>query len=87
MLKLNHLVIGVLLGSVAPLVSILLSESRLVETLSRSKPLAIYLFAGVINLLLTRYLYRNGKERIGMGVVMATFFTLLLLLYGKGLRI
>lgn len=44
------------------------------------KPMAIYTIAVLVNLVLLRFAYRGGKDQIGKGIVMMTFFAMILYL-------
>ncbi len=42
--------------------------------------MAIYTIAVLVNLVLLRFAYRDGKDQIGKGIVMMTFFAMILYL-------
>lgn len=86
-LRYNHILFGCFLGSIAPLIAFLFTEYHLVEVLTQEKPLAAYLMAAVVNLLLLRYLFKNGNDKTGKGVLLVTFACMLLLLYLKGFKV
>lgn len=83
MFKRNNLFFGVLLGVIAPLIAYLLSEHSPLGNHFADKPLTLYAVAGVVNLLILRYFYKQELTRTGGGIVALTFFGLVLLLLFK----
>lgn len=83
MFKRNNLFFGVLLGVIAPLIAYLLSEHSQLGNRFADKPLTLYAIAGVVNLLILRYFYKQELTRTGGGMVALTFFGLVLLLLFK----
>lgn len=84
MLKKNNLLLGVLLGAVAPLIALLFTEFTSLGQRFADKPLTLYAIGGAVNLLLVRYYYKQQTSRTGGGVMGITFVGLILLLYLKG---
>ena len=44
------------------------------------KPMALYTLAGLVNLVLLRFVYRAGNDHTGKGIVVSTFLAMLLYL-------
>lgn len=77
----NNFVLGAVLGVVFPLLAYLATTFTTIQTsLFAHKPIALYIFAAVINLVAVRFLYRNGKEATANGVVLATFLAMMILI-------
>lgn len=87
LLRYNHWLFGCFLGIVAPSIAFLFMEYHLVEALTHRKPLTVYLLAATVNLILLRYLYKNGNDKTGKGLMLVTFVAMLLLLYLKGFKV
>lgn len=84
----NSLLLGVLIGALAPAVSYLLTVFTSVQTsFFAEKPIALYVIAATINLVILRFSYRSGKDLLGKGVILITFVAMLLLIFGNGLKI
>lgn len=82
MMKGNNFVLGVAIGLLFPMVSYLLTTyTELQQVVAPGKPAAIYLVAGLGNLLLLRYFYRNDGERTAKGIMLTTFIGILALVY------
>ncbi len=74
----DHFFLGVLIGTVAPMLAFLFSEYSSLSGRLNAKPLMLYLIAVGINLLILRVLFRQEKERSGRGLVFITFFLALI---------
>lgn len=84
----NNFWSGVLIGSIAPLVSFLLTNYTKLQTyFFFEKPIAIYVIAAVINLLIMRFAYRGGKDNLAKGMLLITFIAMLVLVYTTGLKV
>ena len=44
-------------------------------------PLSLYVVAATINLLLARFFFRKGSDRVAYGIVLITFVALLFLIF------
>jgi len=84
MFKKNNLFVGILLGAIAPLIAYLFTEYTALGVRFTNKPLLLYAVAGVVNLLLVRYFYKQQATKTGGSIVGITFIGLLLLLFLKG---
>ena len=87
MFRKNSFLIGAALGAVMPLLAYILTHFTAWEWFFGNKPLSLYVIAGLINLLLLRYYYRNNMENNARGVMLVTFIGVLLLIFGKGITI
>ncbi|MCY4778701.1 hypothetical protein ORI89_03490 [Sphingobacterium sp. UT-1RO-CII-1] len=78
----NDLFIGAILGFFFPLISYLLQE-KLGLIFLDEKPFALYWIAIAINLVFLRVTYKKSVNRpiLGNGVLLATFLSMLMLLY------
>jgi len=74
----NNIVIGVLLGSILPLLAWLLSEVFFKGVLIENKPGVPYLIAVGINLILLKFTYKANADKAGIGLFIVTFIVLLL---------
>lgn len=79
----NHLLNGVGIGAIAPLIAFLAGRFSEMPALLAANPLRVYAIAALFNLLLVRYFYRDGQDRSGQGVVLITFLGLLVLIVTK----
>lgn len=70
---------GCLVGVIAPAIAYLLRTFSSVGTTMH--PLSLYVLAAAINLLLLRFLYRGGLDRIAQGVLLVTFLAVLFLIF------
>jgi len=78
--KRNSLAWGVIIGLLAPAIAHLLTLFTSWAIVLGNKSLSLYVLAGLINLLLVRYFYRNGLEDSARGVILITFVSALLLI-------
>lgn len=79
---------GGLIGLVFPLISYILTNYTELQTIFfKEKPIALYVIAATINLLLLRFTYKAGKQNLAKGILLSTFLAMLILLYGSGLKI
>jgi len=77
----NNLWIGFAAGVVFPALAYLLVRFTAIGLyFLPEKPMAIYTIAVLVNLVLLRFAYRGGKDQIGKGIVMMTFFAMILYL-------
>lgn len=83
MFKRNNLIFGLLLGAIAPLIAFLFTEHTSFGARFVDKPLTLYAIAGVVNLLVLRYFYKQQLPRTGGGIMAFTFLGLVLLLIFK----
>ncbi|MGJ1266279.1 hypothetical protein ACR78F_00500 [Sphingobacterium spiritivorum] len=78
----NNFLIGIALGIIAPLIAYLLTTYTALETmLAANKPAALYVIAGLANLVMLRYFYRNDKEQTARGIMLVTFAGTVILIY------
>nr|WP_307876445.1 hypothetical protein [Parapedobacter lycopersici] len=71
--------LGCAIGLIFPVIAYLLTASSAMAWLS-NKPLGYYGVAGLINLALVRYGYRNNSEKTAQGIILVTFAAVLALL-------
>lgn len=80
----NSLLLGIVLGAAAPLLAFILSNyTGLAVQLFPSKPVAFYVLAAAINLVLVRVFYRKEvpHDQVAKGIIVTTFLGMLLFLY------
>lgn len=77
----NPFLSGLVLGLLAPVAAHILTKFTSLPFFIGSKPLGLYVIAALINLLLVRYFYRNGREPMARGVILITFVLVLLLIF------
>lgn len=72
---------GGLVGIIAPILAYILTEyTAIQQSFFDEKPIAIYVIAAVINLVLVRFSFRAGHESFAKGIVLVTFIAMLILL-------
>jgi len=77
----DSLLAGVVIGALAPLVAYLvMTFTTLQQSFFPDKPIAFYVLAVVINLIIVRFGYRAGKVSQSKGVVLITFLAMLFLI-------
>lgn len=73
----DSLILGLVIGALAPIVAYLLTNyTSLQQTLFAEKPTAMYVLAGVINLVVVRFTYRGGFEKLAKGIILITFLAM-----------
>jgi len=60
-------------GLLAPMIAHALTNYTSLPISTSTKPLALYVIAALINLILVRYFYRKGHEAAARGVILTTF--------------
>lgn len=84
----NSIFTGVILGSLAPLVAyLLMTYTSLQQDYFAEKPIAIYVLAAVVNIIIMRFAFRGGKESLAKGIVLITFIAMLVLIYVTKLKV
>ena len=84
----NSIFTGVILGSLAPLVAyLLMTYTSLQQDYFAEKPIAIYVLAAVVNIIILRFAFRGGKESLAKGIVLITFIAMLVLIYVTKLKV
>lgn len=84
----NSLFIGAAIGIVFPVFAYIFTVYTDLQTSFFSdKPIAIYVIAAVINLVIFRFSYRAGNDSFAKGVLLTTFLAMLVLVFGTGLKI
>ena len=79
MLGKNSVLSGLLLGSILPILSWLVFEHISTNIpLIMDKPAVPYFITIGLNLVLLRYCFRNGRDKIANGIMMITFAFMLL---------
>lgn len=78
---------GTILGFTFPLLAFVLTRWTDWAMAIGNKPLSLYVIAALLNLLLVRYFYRQGKDNAARGIIFITFIGVLLLIFVKGVRI
>ena len=82
----NSFGLGCVMGCVFPAAAFLLTAVMHLPALA-AKPLGAYAVAALFNLAIMRYLYRNGREKTGQGIIFITFAAVLILLITKNITI
>lgn len=88
MVKQNSIFTGVLIGMLAPIVAYLVDTyTNLQATFFAEKPIALYVLAALVNLIIIRFTYRSGKDALAKGVVLITFLAMLFLIFATKLKV
>lgn len=81
-------ILGMVIGVIAPLASYLLTQyTSLQRDYFVEKPIAIYVLAAAINLIVVRFAYRAGKESLAKGVMLLTFLAMVVLIWLTKLKV
>ncbi len=71
---------GGAIGALAPILAYVLSNYTGIQASYFSdKPIALYVIAALINLIIVRFTYRAGKESLAKAIVFVTFIAMLVL--------
>lgn len=81
-MKTDSFILGCSIGLVFPVTAHLLAKSNALDIFS-DKPLAWYVVAALLNLVLVRYGYRNAHEKSAQGIILVTFAATLMLLFTR----
>ena len=75
----DSFIVGAILGVVAPLIAYLVSTyTTMQQDYFADKPIAFYVIAAVVNLIILRFAYRGGKQSMAKGMVLITFLAMIL---------
>ncbi|MCA5005372.1 hypothetical protein [Sphingobacterium bovistauri] len=75
----DSLIVGVLVGVIAPLIAYLVTVyTSFQQTYFAEKPIAFYVIAAVVNLIIVRFSFRAGNQYLAKGIVLITFLSMLL---------
>lgn len=84
----DSLLLGIAAGIILPLTAFLLQMyTNLQESLFVDKPIALYVIAAAINLIIVRFTYRAGKESFAKGIILITFIAMLVLIFGTKIKV
>ncbi len=72
-MKRNHILFGLLLGSIAPVLAYIVSYFNLTGIDLGQKKMSFYVVAALINLLLLRYYYKSEMGNTASGIILITF--------------
>lgn len=79
---------GGAIGALAPILAYVLSNYTSIQTNYFSdKPIALYVIAALINLIIVRFTYRAGKESLAKGIVFVTFIAMLVLVIAVKIKV
>lgn len=74
----NSIIAGIIVGAIAPLLAYLvMTYTTLRQSYFAEKPIALYVLAAVVNLVIIRFAYRGQKEALAKGVVLITFLAMI----------
>ncbi|TCV11832.1 hypothetical protein EDC17_102615 [Sphingobacterium alimentarium] len=74
----NSIIAGIIVGAIAPLLAYLvMTYTTLQQSYFAEKPIALYVLAAVVNLVIIRFAYRGQKEALAKGVVLITFLAMI----------
>ncbi|MDR2271589.1 MAG: hypothetical protein LBF27_11855 [Sphingobacterium sp.] len=77
----NNILVGLGIGIFFPLLAYLLVRFTDIELhFLPEKPMATYTISVLINLIFLRFAYRSGNDHIGKGIIIMTFFAMVLYL-------
>ena len=80
----DSFLLGSLTGILTPVVAFILSiYTDLQHNYFPDKSIALYVIAAVINLILVRFSYRAGYEKIAKGIILLTFLAMIGLIFGS----
>lgn len=75
----DSFIFGVLLGVIAPLIAYLVTTyTSFQQMYFAEKPIAFYVIAAVINLIIVRFTFRAGKQSLAKGILLTTFIAMIL---------
>ena len=81
-MKKDSFILGFSTAVLAPIVAFLLSTyTSLQQDYFANKPIALYVLAAVINLIVVRFSYRAGYEKFAKGIILLTFLAMLILIF------
>lgn len=83
----NNFYLGFVLGLIMPLLAYIFSRWPDGGLVLAGKPTAVFVLAGLANLLLVRWFYREGSEGSARGVMLITFVAALILFYTRTMTI
>ncbi|MFZ4863410.1 hypothetical protein ACL9RF_14625 [Sphingobacterium sp. Mn56C] len=84
----DSLFFGTIIGSIAPLLAFALNSYTALQALYfADKPIALFVVAAGINLVIMRFTYRAGKENLAKGIMLITFLAMLVLILGQRFKI
>jgi len=84
----NSLGLGLVLGIIFPVVAFLLMKyTDLQMQLFSDKPTGLYVIAAAINIVGCYVCYKKGLEKLGNGLILITFLSMLLLVFTKNITI
>jgi len=84
----DSLLAGVIIGAIAPLVAYLaMTYTTFQQSFFQDKPIALYVIAAVINLIIIRFAYRADNTSTAKGVVLITFLAMLILIFIMKLKV
>lgn len=74
----NSLIAGIIVGAIAPLLAYLaMTYTTIQQSYFAEKPIALYVLAAVVNLVIVRFAYRGQQEALAKGVVLITFLAMI----------
>lgn len=74
----NSIIAGIIVGAIGPLLAYLaMTYTTLQQSYFAEKPIALYVLAAVVNLVIIRFAYRAQKEALAKGVVLITFLAMI----------
>ena len=80
--------LGSLLGVIAPILAyLLIGYTSIQQSLFSDKPIALYVIAAVINVVIFRFAYRAGQESFAKGILLITFIAMLSLIFLTKLKV
>ncbi|HZH55012.1 MAG TPA: hypothetical protein VFD72_05125 [Sphingobacteriaceae bacterium] len=83
----NNFYSGLVLGSLMPLIAYALTTWTDWDQYFTNRPAIFYVLAGLVNLFMMRWFYRNQGENTGRGVIFVTFLGVLLLIITRNISV
>ena len=84
----NSLGLGLALGVIFPLIAFLLMKyTDLQMQLCSDKPTVLYVIAAAVNIVGCYVCYKKELEKLGNGLILITFLSMLLLVFTKNITI
>lgn len=73
----DSFIVGVIIGALAPIVAYLATTyTALQQQFFADKPIALYVLAAVVNLVIVRFAFKAGKSSFAKGIVLVTFLAM-----------
>ena len=80
-MKKDSYVIGAIIGLLTPIIAYAVSNyTTIQQTYFSEKPIALFVIAAMINLIIVRFTFRAGYEKLAKAIVAITFLAMIALI-------